>query len=298
MRKATLKKNGMGWLTAASLAATLAMFGCTSNQYAGNGQPTRVTPTIDTVNHSMTYGSSSGTEGTIPPMASSYTPSPAAPSVNVDALAVLAADRGFRGYVLGPADPGGTQQNVAVSSGQFESPANAVLPQSTVNSSINSQPVPAITGGDVTLSGGAIAAASPIPTLTGGGGATTTASTAATTAAPTSSAATSALTTSTGAPTVAGSGAFSPVLMNSTPAPQATGTTGPTLRTVVATGRAVNGNTRTSSTARTSALRATTGTTTSTATGTAASGIHLNTTQSGGIVMTNVAPAVKGTSGK
>src|SRR5204862_7828974 len=126
---------------------------------------------------------------------------------------VLAADRGFRGYVLGPADPGGTQQNVAVSSGQFESPANAVLPQSTVNSSINSQPVPAITGGDVTLSGGAIAAASPIPTLTGGGGATTTAaSTAATSASPTSSAATSALTTATGAPTVAASAAFTPVL--------------------------------------------------------------------------------------
>jgi hypothetical protein len=296
MRKATLKnKSGMGWLGAASLAATLAMFGCSSNQYAGNGQPTSITPTMDTVNHSMTYGSSSGTEGTPPPMASSYS-SPAAPRVNVDALAVLAADRGFRGYVLGPSNPGGAQQGVAVASGQFESPANAVLPQSTVNSSINSQPVPAITGGDIGLTGGAVAAASPIPTLTGG--ATTTGTTASTTMTPTSSAATSALTASTGSPTVAGSAAFSPVLMNSTPAPQATGTTGPTLRTVVATGTVVTGNTATPgrTAARTTpAVRMTTGT----ATARVSSGIQLQTTQSGGIVMTNVsAPAVKGTSGK
>jgi len=289
MRKATLKEtNAVGWLTAASLAVTLAMFGCTSNQYAGNGQPTRVTPTMDTVNHSMTYGSSSGTEGTPPPMASSYT-APAAPSVNVDALAVLAADRGFRGYVLGPVNPGGVQQGVAVSSGQFESPANAVLPQSTVNSSINSQPVPAITGGDIGVATGTTvaAASSPIPTLTTGGAATTTTTT------PTPTAATSALTASTGAPTVAGSAAFSPILMNSTPAPQATGTTGPTLRTVVATGSVVTGNraAATNTTAQTSAAR----TTASTAAARGVSGIQLQTNSSGSITMTNVAaPAVKG----
>src|SRR5207248_7927242 len=95
------------------------------------------------------YGSSSGTEG-LPPMSSSYS-NPATPRVDVDALATLAAERGFRGVVLGPADPGGIQQGVTISSGQFASPANAVLPQSTVNSSINSQPTPVITGGDIAV---------------------------------------------------------------------------------------------------------------------------------------------------
>ncbi len=152
MRKATRNQmRGMGWLTAGSLALALAAFGCTSNQYAGNGQPTAVTPTINSVNHSGTYGSSSGTEG-MPPMSSSYS-NPAVPRVDVDALATLAAERGFRGVVLGPADPGGMQQGVTVASGQFASPANAVMPQSTVNSSINSQPTPVITGGDIAVVG-------------------------------------------------------------------------------------------------------------------------------------------------
>src|SRR2546430_13110678 len=146
MRKATRNQmRGMGWLTAGSLALALASFGCNSNQSAGNGQPTSVTPTINSVNHSGTYGSSSGTEG-MPPMSSSYS-NPATPRVDVDALANLAAQRGFRGVILGPADPGGIQQGVTISSGQFASPANAVLPQSTVKSSLNSQPPPRITGG-------------------------------------------------------------------------------------------------------------------------------------------------------
>jgi len=271
------------------------MFGCSTNQYAGNGEPTTVTPAINSVNHSTTYGSSSGTEGPPPPMASSYS-SPAAPSVNVDALATLAADRGFRGYVLGPVNPGGAQQGVAVASGQFESPANAVLPQETVNSSINSQPTPAITGGDVVVAGATTGGASPIPTLTGG--TTTAAATTGTVATtPTSSAATSALTNSTGSATVAGSAAFSPVMMNSTPAPQATGTTGPTLRNVVATGRVVTGTTtRTTGKTAASAVKTTTA---GTATATVSSGIQLQTSQSGGIVMTNVSvPATKGSSNK
>ena len=279
MRKETPKKtSGMKWLSAASLAVLLAMFGCTSNQYAGNGQPTSVTPTIDTVNHSMTYGSSSGTEGTPPPMASSYS-NPAAPSVNVDALVTLAADRGFRGYVLGPANPGGAQQGVTVASGQFDSPANAVLPQATVNSSINSQPVPVITNGDVVIANGTtVPAASPIPTLTGG----TTTAAAATTATPATSAA-----------TVAGSAAFSPVLMNSTPAPQATGSTGPALPTMTA-GTVVTSNTATASASTNAARMSTIRTTSGTANAALSSGIQLQTTPSGGIVMTNMsAPAAK-----
>ena len=201
------KEHGMRWLSAASLAVSLAMFGCTSNQWNAEGQATRVTPAIQSVNPSTTYGS-------YPPMASSYS-SQAAPHVNTDALAVVAADRGFRGYVLGPVNPDGAQQGVTVANGQFESPANSALPQATVNSSINSQPVPAITNGDVVVANSSTAAAA------------------------------------------------SPVLMNSTPVPQASGTTGQTL-------------------AQTSALRT-------------ATGIQLQTTKNGGIVMTNVsAPAVKG----
>jgi hypothetical protein len=303
MRKATRNEmRGMGWLTAGSLALALAAFGCSSNQYAGNGQPTSVTPTINSVNHSGTMGTSSGTEG-MPPMSSSYS-NPATPRVDVDALAKLAAQRGFRGVVLGPSDPGGIQQGVTVASGQFASPANAVLPQSTVNSSINSQPTPVITGGDIGLVASANPATAGGASVTGVGtvvdttGATI-GTTAATTAAPTASAATSALTSSTGAPTVAASAAFSPALMNSTPAPQATGSTGPTLRTVVATaGRntVVTGTTATTArttTAATSAARTTTATTNVNV----VSGIQLQTGANGAIMMTNVAttaPAGKG----
>jgi hypothetical protein len=284
MSKATTKKfSGMSWLVVASLAATLAAYGCSSNQYAGNGQPTAVTPTINSVNHSMTTGSSYGTEGT-PPMASSYV-NPSARAVNVDALAILAAEQGFRGRVLGPVNPDGSLAGVTVASGQFVSPAQQVYPQSTVNSSINSQPTPVITGGDIavtTASNGTTAAATPVAT------------TAATTAAATTptTVATGALTTSTGASRVAGSAVFSPALMNSTPAPQATGTTNRTLPTLVATGRANPTTASTSrSTSTTSASRM------STANVNVVSGIQIQTNANGGIMMTNVvntAPTVKG----
>lgn len=311
MRKATRNQvRGMGWLTAGSLALALAAFGCSSNQYAGNGQPSTVTPTINSVNHSGTMGSSSGTEG-LPPMSSSYSNpasynDPATPRVvDVDALAKLAAQRGFRGVVLGPSDPGGIQQGVTVASGQFTSPANAVMPQSTVNSSINSQPTPVITGGDIavvasvnpsTAGGSSVTGVGAVDTT--GGGATI-GTTAAATTTPTASAATSALTASTGAPTVAGSAAFSPALMNSTPAPQATGTTGPTLKTVVATaGRGtINGTTAaTRTTTGTTAARSAVRSTSATTNVNVVSGIQLQTGANGAIMMTNVAvPAVKGT---
>jgi hypothetical protein len=289
MSKATTRKfSGMSWLLAASLAATLAAYGCSSNQYAGNGQPTPMTPTINSVNHSTTYGSSSGTEGN-PPMTSSYV-NPSARRVDVDALAILAAEQGFRGRVLGPVNPDGSLSGVTIASGQFVSPAQQVYPQSTVNSSINSQPTPVI-GSDVGITiaangttGAATTGATPV--------ASTAATTAATTAAP--AAATGALTTSTGAgSTVAGSASFSPALMNSTPAPQATGTTSRTLPTLVATGRATGTNTKSASTARststTSAAR--------TASVNVVSGIQLQTSANGAIMMTNVvntAPTVKG----
>jgi len=292
MSKATTKKfSGMSWLIAASLAATLAAYGCSSNQYAGNGQPTPMTPTINSVNHSTTYGSSSGTEGN-PPMTSSYV-NPSARRVDVDALAILAAEQGFRGRVLGPVNPGGYLSGVTVASGQFVSPAQQVYPQSTVNSSINSQPTPVI-GSDAGI---AIAAnGATVGATTAALGTTPVASTAATTAAATATptAATGALTTSTGAgTTLAGSATFSPALMNSTPAPQATGTTNRTLPTLVATGRAGSTNTTAASPARSTSGASATRTTTGMTNVPVVSGIQIQTNTNGAIMMTNV-PTVKG----
>src|SRR5581483_512062 len=105
MRKMTTHRTIGGWLAMASLATALVVVGCTSNRYPGNGEPTRVTPSYGAVTPSLTPGSSSGTSG-IPPMASSYTTSAGTPRVNTDALAILAADQGFRGRVLGPSAEG------------------------------------------------------------------------------------------------------------------------------------------------------------------------------------------------
>jgi hypothetical protein len=289
MRKASKNHSfGGGWLLAASLAVTLAAFGCSSNQYAGNGQPSTSTPGM---NHSSTYGSSSGTEGN-PPMASSYYVPPMAssyyantPAVDVDALANAAARRGYRGIVLGPTSPNGGSARVVVAGGQFENPAALVNPQSTVNSSISSAPTPAITGGPI---GGTIDLSTGVVSPAAVAGATTIGTTS---AAIGTGAATGALTTTTPAAgtSVAGSAAFSPVLMNSTPAPQATGTANATLPTVTATGRgpalatapATVGTTAAPATVRTLATQ----------TGTVAGGIHIQTTQTGGIMVTNVGHA-------
>jgi hypothetical protein len=301
MRKATLKNGFGGGLVAASLAFTLAAFGCSSNQMYGNGQPTTVTPTINSSDHAVTPGSSSGTEGN-PPMASSYTYPSSASSmyptneVDVDAQANLAAQRAYRGVVLGPADPGGVQPVPTVAGGVYVSPALTTNPAATINSSISSSGGgQAITGGPIIPAplGGVTLANSGAPTV-----ATNSLGTTATTGALTT-ATTGALTTATGTPALAGSAAFSPVLMNSTPAPQATGTANPTLATIGATGTtaapivggsllpgatpataATTGMTRT---AATSGLR-----TTGSATMNIAGGIQIQSGANGGVMVTNV----------
>ncbi|HEY8130802.1 MAG TPA: hypothetical protein VII12_02830 [Thermoanaerobaculia bacterium] len=230
MRKATtndkIERRGRRFLAAASLALTFAAFGCTSTRY---GEPTSASPSYGPMNHSVLPGSSYATESDTP-MASSYT---GISRVNVDALAILAAEQGFRGRVLGPVNPGGVQAGVPIqpTGGQFVSPALIANPQSTVNSSISSQPTPVISSG-TTGGGVAIAAATASPAAVATTGTTigTTATTAGTTGAV---AVTGALATT----PIAGSAAFSPVLMNSTPAPQATGTANATLPTIGATGR-------------------------------------------------------------
>ncbi len=90
--------------------------------------------------------------------------------------------------------------------------------------------------------------------------------------------------------------------MNSTPPPQATGTTGPTLRTVVATaGRGTITGTTTAAartTTGTTAAKSAVRTTTATTNVNIAGGIRIQTGSNGSIMLTNIAttavPAVKG----
>ncbi|HYS53245.1 MAG TPA: hypothetical protein VER58_05705 [Thermoanaerobaculia bacterium] len=137
MRKITTKQ----FVAATTLALTFAAFGCTTNHYRGSGEPTKTTPGYGATNQSVTPGSSYGTAG-IPPMASSYT---GIARPNTDALAIAAADQGFRGRVLGPANPGGVQLSVPdYVTGQVMTPAGQ---QQTINPSIYSPGVAGITGG-------------------------------------------------------------------------------------------------------------------------------------------------------
>ena len=296
MRKATMTNRfGGGWLLAASLAFTLAAFGCSSNQMYGNGQPTTVTPTINSSDHAVTPGSSGGTNGN-PPMTSSYTyPSSSSMyptnQVDVDALALAAAQRAYRGVVLGPSGAQGYQPAATIAGGVYVSPALSVNPAQTINSSISSS------GGGQAITGGPI-----VPAAQGGVSLTPTgtalaASTVATTGGTTAT--TGALTTSTGTPVLGGSAMFSPVLMNSTPAPQATGTANPTLATIGATATTavpiVGGSllpgvttTNTAATTATPAAAASTLRTSASMTATVVNGIQIQTGANGGITVTNV----------
>src|SRR6266536_1455785 len=153
MRKMKMNK----FLAATSLAVTVAAFGCTTNRYPGNGEPTITTPGYGAANHAVTPGSSYGTAGN-PPMASSFV---GVPQPNTDAIADAAAAQGFQGRVLGPANPGGIQLGVPVqpTGGQAVSPAMLVNPQSTVNASVFSpNGDQAVTGGVVGGGGGVVIA--------------------------------------------------------------------------------------------------------------------------------------------
>src|SRR5438445_3214676 len=150
MRKITTKQ----FIAATSLALMFAAIGCTTNRYPGNGQPTMTTPGYGATNQSATPGSSYGTVG-IPPMASSYT---GIPQPNTDALAIAAAEQGFRGRVLGPANPGGVQLSVSPEvTGQVIPPAMIVNPQQTINSTVSSPGVQGVTGGVGSGGGGVVA---------------------------------------------------------------------------------------------------------------------------------------------
>src|SRR5437763_7784144 len=140
------KQKIIKFLAATTVAAAVAAFGCTTNRYPGNGEPTITTPGYGAANQAVTPGSSSGTQGN-PPMASSYI---GVAEPNTDAIAEAAAAQGFQGRVLGPANPGGIQIGVPVQAtgGQVVPPAMLVNPQSTVNASVSSP------AGDQAIAGG------------------------------------------------------------------------------------------------------------------------------------------------
>jgi len=148
-----------GWrlLAAASLAASLSLFGCTSDRIPGSGAPDRNGPGLGQA-PSATPGSESNNP--IPvhmSMASSMSFEAATAQVlrrvNVDALATAAANAGFRGRVLGIADPATGSSTTGIAgidnpTGQFINPAVISNPQYTVNSSINSVGVVPAIGAD------------------------------------------------------------------------------------------------------------------------------------------------------
>jgi len=250
MRKATtndkIERRGLRFLGVASLVLTFAAFGCTTTRY---GEPTSLSPSYGPVNHGVMPGST--------PMASSYT---GISRVNVDALAILAAEQGFQGRVLGPVNPGGVQIGVPIqpTGGQFVSPALITNPQSTVNSSISSNPTPVISSGTTGIGVSIAATGNTVIATTAATGTTigTTATTAGT--------------------TIAGSAAFSPVLMNSTPAPQATGTGATSKRTTA------KSTTASATTARTSTSK-----TTNVAMRSGVSPIRIETGSKGQVTVTN-----------
>ena len=135
------------FLAATSLALTVAAFGCSTNRYPGNGEPAITTPGYGAANQAVTPGSSSGTEGN-PPMASSFV---GVPQPNTDAVAEAAAQRAYRGRVLGIVNPGGVQAAPLTAAAQFTPPALLVNPQSTINPSVSSPGIEAIANGAATL---------------------------------------------------------------------------------------------------------------------------------------------------
>ncbi|HXA17223.1 MAG TPA: hypothetical protein VN380_09540 [Thermoanaerobaculia bacterium] len=130
-----------GGLTAAVVACSLAIFGCSTNRTPGDGQPS-MTPSM---NPAATPGSSSGT--TNPPMASAMDSSTSVQRAN-DAAAIVAAHQ--RERFLGYINPTGPQPNPPGQmpvTGQVVPPSMYTNPEVTVNASISSEPTPVITSG-------------------------------------------------------------------------------------------------------------------------------------------------------
>jgi len=205
-------------VVALGLVVTLAGFGCTTNRTHAEGEPYMGAPSVGPSSPTSTNGSSVPT--TPQPMTSSYSgneqalATPRPHRLTPDEAALVMADHLPRVRVLGPVDPGNSTRpyvSEGMVTGQVQNAAAYLNPQVTINSSITSPGVAAITSGagsDATSSGAAIfTQATTLATPTTAGIAT-----------PITSAATV-------APTVTTSGISTPVTSASTTAPAATTTT-------------------------------------------------------------------------
>ena len=160
---------GIGALVV-TLALSVSAFGCTSNYAHRAGEPVVVTPS----------GGSVASAATALPGTAAVPMISGGVDASVDAVAVLEANRGFEGRVLGPAAPGNSvslsQQHAT---GQFIPPAAYLGAAPTINRSVNSGSVPAIVSGagpnGVIVNAGTGVAASavvaPVQTSTGVAGA-------------------------------------------------------------------------------------------------------------------------------
>jgi len=285
----------MRLIAAASLACAVATVGCSTDRTPGAGEPERYAPSVGPTMPTATPGSEQGSPVN-PPMTSSYTaPNSVLPQhVNVDAIAIAAANQGFRGRYLGIADPGGVPsyamnpQAAPVVTGQFINPSDTANPEITVNRSISSDPTEVISGGGggvfVGTTGG-VAVSAPVATT----GATTSAvtltpTTAATTLTPTTAANTVASTTAT---TAAAAPVFSnrAVVLTPTmtsgvnPSPTAAANRGVTTVTTGTTVATTGTTTTTSNVRTTSAL---------TSAGSASGSLVIGRSANGTVTITNI----------
>jgi len=163
-------------LASTALAATLAVFGCSTNKMPGDGQPSSMpyhSPATAAPTNGISGGARPGTSGGITPMISSGPASMTTPAV--DSYALIAEAQGFRGRILGPSFPG--QPDISETmppTGQFQNPALVANPEVTVNRSISSEPTPAYindTGAGLAIvsSGAATAGVTAASTVAGTG---------------------------------------------------------------------------------------------------------------------------------
>lgn len=133
-------------LASTALAASLAIFGCSTNKMPGDGEPSSMplhSPATAAPTNGTSGGTRPGTSGGIAPMISSGPASMTTPAV--DAYAQVAQAQGFRGRILGPSFPG--QSDIAATmqpTGQFQNPSLVANPEVTVNRSASSDATPAI----------------------------------------------------------------------------------------------------------------------------------------------------------
>lgn len=138
--------SGKQILASTTLAAALAVFGCTTNKMPGDGQPTSMpynSPATSAPTNGTSGGTRPGTSGGIIPMISS---GPASMTrASVDNYALVAGQAGFRGRILGPSFPGQADIGSSIApTGQYQNPALVANPEVTVNSSASSYGTPAV----------------------------------------------------------------------------------------------------------------------------------------------------------